>query len=129
MRAAGDFITHLDDDDEYPSDRIEKLLEYSLEQKGDFVYHPFWYETASGDWQLNNAAEFAASSVTTSSVFYRSWFKCIPWDILAYRLREPGDWNRFRKIKYCCPIVLRYPEPLLKHYKERNQANSCVLAP
>lgn len=56
--------------------------------------------------------------VTTSSIFYHSWFRQIPWDIQAYRHREPGDWNRLRKMAYLGVKAGRFPDPLLWHYKE-----------
>lgn len=31
---------------------------------------------------------------------------------------EPGDWNRFHKIKYIGPAMARYLVPLLKHYRQ-----------
>lgn len=120
--AQGDYITHLDDDDEYVWDRLEKLVDFAVQRQCDFVWHPFWWETEEGEWRLNESMCFAMNQVTTSSVFYRSWFKRIEWDPIAYRLREPGDWNRFRRIKYLNPNCARYPEPLLKHYRERNQS-------
>ena len=119
--AQGHYITHLDDDDEYLPDRLEKLLGFAAENACDLVWHPFFWETTEGDWKTNEATSFRFSGVTTSSVFYRSWFKGIPWDIDAHRLLEPGDWNRLRRIKYIGPAAARYPEPLLKHYRERNQ--------
>lgn len=119
--ARGEYITHLDDDDEYMQDRLEKLVEFATANVCDFVWHPFWIEEGDG-WVLNEAARFSRAQITTSSVLYRSWFKKIPWDIRAYRLSEPGDWNRFRKIKYLDPVKMRYPEPLLKHYRERSQS-------
>jgi glycosyltransferase involved in cell wall biosynthesis len=119
--ARGDFVTHLDDDDEHLPDRIEKLVRFSAENACDFVWHPFWHEAPSGEWVLNDASEFVYGGLTTSSVFYRSWFTRIPWDVNAWRLQEPGDWNRFRKIKYVGPTAMRFPEPLLRHYRERNQ--------
>lgn len=118
--AEGDYITHLDDDDEYLPDRLEKLVGFAADNECDFVWHPFWVEEGD-DWVLNEAPRFSRAQVTTSSVLYRSWFKEIPWDMRAYRLDEPGDWNRFRKIKYLDPVKMRYPEPLLKHYREKNQ--------
>ena len=45
----------------------------------------------------------------------------LPYDPKAYRYREPGDWNRYRKIKYLQARLRRYPEPLLRHYLEVNQ--------
>lgn len=119
--ATGDFISHLDDDDEHLPERVEKLLQFAKEQQCDFVWHPFWFEDGAGNWQLNHAPQFGISQVTTSSVFYRSWFKRITWNVEAHRLLEPGDWNRFRRIKYIGPAAARYPEPLLRHYLERQQ--------
>lgn len=119
--AQGDFITHLDDDDEFVPDRLEKLVKFVQAGKIDLAWHPFWYERPNGQWKLNKAIEYAGGKVTTSSIFYHRWLAAIPWDIDAYRYLEPGDWNRLRKIKYLGAQVARYPEPLLKHYCEQNQ--------
>lgn len=122
--AQGDFITHLDDDDCYVPDRIEKLTAFIQAQKADLVWHPFWNETANGGWLLNDCPQYRKGCLTTSSVLYHNWFKRIPWDIEAYRYLEPGDWNRFRKIRYLGAKSARYPEPLLRHYRERSQRSS-----
>lgn len=119
--AKGHFITHLDDDDRHAPDRIEKLVTFAQTTRSEFVWHPFFVEKPDGRWKLNEAERFASSQVTTSSVFYHHWLKRIPWDVNAYRFREPGDWNRFRKFKYLGVSAQRYPEPLLYHYRERNQ--------
>ncbi|MCP4089347.1 MAG: glycosyltransferase family 2 protein [Gammaproteobacteria bacterium] len=121
--AQGRFITHLDDDDYFPLDRIEKLLAFAQENHYDFVWHPFHYENEIGKWKLIKALEFARENVTTSSVFYHHWFRQIPSDINAYRLKEPCDWNRFRKFRYLGINAGRYPEPMLFHHKERSQSD------
>jgi hypothetical protein len=120
--ARGDFVTHLDDDDEYMPDRLEKLVEFAIENECDFVWHPFWLEDSEGNWTLIEAPRFVRTQISTSSVFYRSWFTRLEWDINAHLLMEPGDWNRFRRVKYVGPATMRYPEPLLKHYRERRQS-------
>jgi len=120
--ARGDFVTHLDDDDEYMPDRLEKLVEFAIDNKCDFVWHPCWSEDEEGKWKLIEAPRFAYTQVTTSSVFYRWWFTKIEWNIAAHLLMEPGDWNRFRRIKYIGPVIMRYPEPLLNHYRQMNQS-------
>lgn len=120
--SGGRFITHLDDDDEYVPDRLEKLVSFASENGYDFVWHPYWWENSKGEWRLNEAPDFAYSRVTTSSIFYASWFKKIHWDIDAHRLQEPGDWNRLRKFKYVSPVSGRYPEPLLNHYRQRQRS-------
>lgn len=119
--ARGDFVTHLDDDDEHSADRVEKLLNRIRETRADLIFHPFEYELPDGRWMVNQAQRFALSRVTTSSIFYHSHLASIPWDLDAYRYREPGDWNRLRKIGFLGAQTERYPEPMLKHYRERNQ--------
>jgi glycosyltransferase involved in cell wall biosynthesis len=119
--ARGDFVTHLDDD-EYMPDRLEKLVEFAIDNRCDFVWHPCWSEDQEGNWKSIEAPHFVHSHVTTSSVFYRSWFTRIEWNVDAHLLMEPGDWNRFRRIKYIDPVMMRYPEPLLKHYRQMNQS-------
>ena len=122
-QAKGEFVTHLDDDDEFPSERIERLLHFIRDTRADIVWHPFWAENQDGKWRLKECSEFKKGQVTTSSVFYHHWFKRIPWDIDAYRYREPGDWNRFRKFKYLGAKAVRCSEPLLRHFMERSQVN------
>jgi glycosyltransferase involved in cell wall biosynthesis len=119
--ARGQFITHLDDDDEHMPDRLEKLLACALRERAELVWHPFHYEAPNGEWLVQEGDAFARTKVSTSSVFYHNWFRQIPWDLQAWRMREPGDWNRFRKFKYLNAKCVRYPEPLLRHYRERTQ--------
>jgi glycosyltransferase involved in cell wall biosynthesis len=118
--AKGDFITHLDDDDEYLPDRIGKLVHFIQHGRYDCVWHPFWRETQQGKWQLKSGAHFRRNEVTTSSAFYHNWLKRIPWDLNAFKYNEPGDWNRFRKFKYIGAITAHFPEPLLRHFRESN---------
>jgi glycosyltransferase involved in cell wall biosynthesis len=118
----GDFVTHLDDDDEYLPTRLEELVDFAVREKSDLVWHPFWYQPPETDaWQLNEAPAFTSRNVTTSSVLYRSWLARIEWDPASHLLREPGDWNRFRRMKYLDLASARYPRPLLRHYRERSQ--------
>lgn len=120
--ARGDFITHLDDDDEHELDRVEQLLSRIRETRADILYHPFRCETPAGDWSVNEGESFDLGRVTTSSIFYHSWFRRLRWDPQAYRYREPGDWNRLRKFAFLGARSVRHPGVLLSHYRERSQA-------
>jgi glycosyltransferase involved in cell wall biosynthesis len=122
--AKGQFITHLDDDDEHREDRVETLLQLCQRGRHDIVWHPFEYEDGDYRWSVNDASRFAFRKISTSSVFYHHYFKKIPWDVEAWRREEPGDWNRFRKFRFLGVRAARHPELLLKHYRERNQAAS-----
>jgi glycosyltransferase involved in cell wall biosynthesis len=120
----GDYLTHLDDDDEYVPERVEKLLDFALANQCDLVWHPFWWEQPDGNWIMNEAVGFAPEQVTNGSVFYRSWLRKIEFDVNSHRLKEPADWNRFRRMKYLGLVSMRYPEPLLKHYRERSRPDT-----
>jgi glycosyltransferase involved in cell wall biosynthesis len=120
--ARGDFITHLDDDDEYTLDRLEKLVKFASEEGCDLVWHPYWWETETGEWRLQEAHKFLPEQVNNVSVFYRSWFRKIPYNFDAHLLMEVSDWNRLRRIKYINPVCRRYPEPLFKYYNSRSQS-------
>ena len=122
--AKGDFITHLDDDDEYVPDRLEKLVKFAADNECDFVWHPFWWEQDDGNWIINQAIEIAHGEITSGSVLYRGWFKKVQGRMDAYRLMEPADWNRYRRMTYFGSLAMRYPEPLLRHYRERNQPDA-----
>ena len=117
----GDFVTHLDDDDEHDPTRIEKLLAFATENDLDLIWHPFWYEPKPGQWDLCPANDLRLTQVTTSSILYRSWLSRILWDPRSHLLDEPGDWNRIRKMKYLGVKSGRYPDPLLRHFIECNQ--------
>src|SRR5262249_40549906 len=117
-----DLIANLDDDDEFLPDRLAKLVEFAVAGQSDLVWHPFWFETEPGRWLLNEANDMALGQVTTSSVMYRSWFKCLPADPFSHLISEPGDWNLFRRIKFLGATCARFPEPLLRHYAERNRS-------
>lgn len=119
--AQGDFITHLDDDDEHAPDRVEKLLKLAQTEQADIVWHPFEYENEEGQWLCNEAQTYTLGRITTSSVFYHRWFAQVGWDLNAWRMHEPGDWNRFRKFRYLGAKCIRHPDILLKHYRERSQ--------
>jgi glycosyltransferase involved in cell wall biosynthesis len=121
MVAQGDFITHLDDDDEHAPTRVEKLLRLAQQEQAELIWHPFDYENAQHKWLRKDALTYASGNITTSSVFYHRWFKQIGWDINAWRMREPGDWNRFRKFRYLGAKHVRHPDSLLKHYREKQQ--------
>jgi hypothetical protein len=122
----GDYITHLDDDDEHDPTRLEKLVVFARDNDLDFVWHPFWLQSPSGQWEVRPCEELRLGSVTTSSIFYRSWLARIGWNVNAHMLAEPGDWNRLRKFAYLGVKAARFPEPLLHHYVERSQLQSAA---
>jgi hypothetical protein len=123
----GHFITHLDDDDRYTADRIERLVQVCLEQKAELCWHPFWAERGAGKWVVIGDGRFSVNQINPGAVFYHRYFSRFKWDPLAYRLDEPGDWNRFRKIKMLRPKMHFLAEPLLHHHRERQQPTAIMV--
>ncbi|MBX6374938.1 MAG: glycosyltransferase, partial [Acetobacteraceae bacterium] len=119
----GRFVTHLDDDDAMAADRIATLLGEARAHRADFLWHPFWTEGPDGRWRRIGDGRFQLGQITTGSIFYHRYFAAFGWDVYAYRLDEPGDWNRLRKIKMLRPRLRFVDRPLLYHYAERNQGS------
>lgn len=118
----GLFVTHLDDDDAMEADRVEVLLATAREHRADFLWHAVWSEALDGTWLQVGNGRLEGGQVTTGSIFYHRYLASIGWDVHAYRLDEPGDWNRIRKIKLLRPRMHFVDRPLLRHYAERAQS-------
>ncbi len=115
--ARGKFITYLDDDDRYEPDRIETLVKLAQANRAEFLWHKFWYLQPDGTWALWGNGKLEQGQVGTSMTFYHNYFSKIPWDMNAYRIPEPGDWNRLRKIKHLRPNAVFVDKPLTWYYK------------
>jgi hypothetical protein len=118
----GQFIAHLDDDDAALPDRIETLVRAAQSNRADFCWHAFWWETPEGSWARLGNGQLQSGQITTSSIFYHRYFRRFEWDVFAYRLQEPGDWNRIRKIKMLRPRLHFIDRPLVFHHVEEKNA-------
>jgi len=116
-RATGDLITHIDEDDTFEPDRISILVDALQKQEVDIVFHPFWWQNEDASWTELGNGEFEFGKTGTSMVLYHRWFRQIPWDVNAFRLNEPGDWNRFRKFKALGARTYFVPRPLTRHWR------------
>jgi hypothetical protein len=86
----------------------EKLVNVAVKNHCEnLVWHPFWPEY--GDcWRLKEAKEFTLAEITNGFVFYRSWFaENVKANYYTFMTREPGDWNRYRCVKYFNPVAMR----------------------
>ncbi|MDN3564387.1 glycosyltransferase [Paeniroseomonas aquatica] len=117
----GDFVTHLDDDDRMTADKIATMVAAARDNSADFLWHSFWYEHRDGSWEALGNGKLELGQVTTGSIFYHGYFARFGWDVHAYRLGEPGDWNRLRKIKMLRPRLHYVAQSLLFHHVEQAQ--------
>ncbi len=108
----GDFVTHCDHDDAFTVDRIEKLVNFIQQEQCDLIHHPFFIGNPQTAKMSNDSNDLVCGKITTSAMFYHSWFKQIPADMNCWEIGQPGDWNRFSKFKEIGCIFKRYPESL-----------------
>lgn len=112
----GHFMTHLDDDDMYEPDRIQIMVEAAKAHRADFLWHKFWYQQPDATWKLWGSNILELGQVGLGMTFYHSYFARMPVDLYSYRINEPGDWNRLRKIKYMRPTMKFIDRPLTWYY-------------
>lgn len=122
--AQGDFISQLDDDDEYTPERIAVLVDFLKATRADYVYHAFRHQHPEGWWFVHDAAP-RHGCITNSATIYHRWFLNHP--IVSsslIRWREPGDWNRFRKFRFLGADMRANAEPMTLHYRERARSDT-----
>lgn len=119
-RATGEYICHLDDDDEMAPDKIERCMD-ACTNSTDFIYHRFNTQLPDKRWVVIGDGQFGLGQVTTGAVFYNKRYRAVGWDVLAFRRNTPGDWDRFSRIQKELNPRLRFVDvPLIWHYKENN---------
>jgi glycosyltransferase involved in cell wall biosynthesis len=116
-RAEGTFITHIDEDDTFEDNRIEILVSKIQTTGADIVYHNFWWENEDNSWTIIGDGTFQHAQTGTSMVLYHRWFARIPWDVMAFKKSEPGDWNRFRKFAAVGGTTHHIPDVLTWHWR------------
>jgi len=107
--STGDFIAHCDDDDCFKLDKIEKLVKFAQQEKAELIHHPFSY---SHGLPVNNSDCIRCGLITTSALFYHSFFKNIEANPDCYKLGLPGDFYRCNEMVKLGATVKRFPEIL-----------------
>jgi glycosyltransferase involved in cell wall biosynthesis len=117
--ARGDFITHLDDDDEYLPDRLEQLVAALKATRAELIYHPFLCETEFG-WIENPARAIAHGHMNHGACIYHAVFKHLP-VAPSHLLNLPADWHRFLVMKGVGVASARLDRVLTRHYWEGSE--------
>ncbi len=95
--ATGEWLTFLDDDDEFTPDHIELLLNKALEGY-DFVYGNMLMITPSGERRVIGKYPPKHGHIGTSSFICSAKYKHIKFNTDATATWEPGDWNFIRRV-------------------------------
>lgn len=101
--AKGTWIAHLDDDDIYTTDHIEKLLAHAQAGNYEFVSGRCKIENRPGEWIERRSAPTgngsAMGQVSHSTVFYRAYLdRCFAYDPGCLKLNMAGDAYRWRRM-------------------------------
>ncbi|HUW44981.1 MAG TPA: glycosyltransferase [Dehalococcoidia bacterium] len=95
--AKGEWITLLDDDDEFAPNHIEILLKRAL-MGYDFVYGNLLAIKPNGEQTIIGKYPPEHAHIGASSFIYSSKYKNIKFNTDAAATREPGDWNFCRRV-------------------------------
>ena len=97
--SSGDWIVHLDDDDELAPEHIEVLLKYAMEIDLEMVYGKVLVDTGRGERPELGSFPPELGKMSHSGVLYSSRLKFFSYDRNTWKYLEPRDWNLCRRMK------------------------------
>jgi hypothetical protein len=121
LECKGKWIANLDDDDEFSSNHIELLLNFALEQNLEMVYGIVEYEQTNGASMLIGRPLLRRGAISRCSTLYKGYLKYFQYDINSWRLKEPADFNLWRRMKRAGVKIGFLNIVVGKHYNERTQ--------
>lgn len=113
--ATGDWLTFLDDDDEFTPNHIEVLLQKALEGY-DFVYGNILMITPTGERRIVGKYPPEHGHIGASSFICSAKYKHIKFNTDPTATWEPGDWNFIRRVIESGARVCYIDETVYIHY-------------
>lgn len=95
--AAGAWIAPCDDDDELTPDHVEVLLEAARSRRLEMVYSKA--ENQEDEWVIVGREPLERGHVGHGSVMYRSELRFLPYSMTCWKMREPSDWNLWKRMQ------------------------------
>jgi len=123
QESRGEWIAHLDDDDEFSPDHVDVLLKFALEHDYEMVYGVVEMEMSDGSWVKVGSPDLREGAISRISALYRGYLKCFRCDINSWKMREPADFNLWRRMKRAGVRIGFINKVVGKHYRERTQIN------
>ncbi|HEU4657947.1 MAG TPA: glycosyltransferase family A protein [Capillimicrobium sp.] len=127
--ARGAFQCPLDHDDAFTYDHIVTLLRTAAASGADFVYGQSVCEMERGIWGVNGVAPLRHGGLSHGAVMWSSRLAHMRYDADAWLLREPGDWNMFRRMVEAGSKASFIPTAVLVHFAERTAIDSVDVVP
>jgi predicted SAM-dependent methyltransferase/acetyltransferase-like isoleucine patch superfamily enzyme len=114
----GDWIAPLDDDDEWTPDHLEVLLRKALDEDLEFVYGKMAKETGPGVWEDVGSWPLEFAKICHPSVLYSAVAGFMRYDVEAWKLDEPADWNMWRRMREAGLRIGFVDQVVGRHYAE-----------
>ncbi|PYM55059.1 MAG: hypothetical protein DMD77_21145 [Candidatus Rokuibacteriota bacterium] len=95
--ARGRWIAWLDDD-EFSADHLEALLAACLDRRWEFAYGVMDMEVEPGTWRRVGSYPPECGRICNASVLYGAHLRFLRYDLNAWRLDEPNDWNLWKRM-------------------------------
>lgn len=119
--ARGEWIAPLDDDDEFTPDHIEVLLDACLSRDLDLAYGIAEMEVEPGRWERVGSWPLRQGQIVHASVLYSARLRSIVHDPQVWRLKQPGDWNLWSRMRDAGARIGFVDRVVCRHYVEKRQ--------
>lgn len=118
----GDWMTWLDDDDEYPPDHIEVLLATARRARAEMVFGVSEYENLDGSW--TKLGRLACGHICSGAVLFSTRLLPLRPDLYSWINDEPGDWNLWRRMSELGVSIGFVDHVVFRHFAEKALAGS-----
>jgi glycosyltransferase involved in cell wall biosynthesis len=127
--ASGQWIAHLDDDDEFSEEHLELLLKHTLEHDYEMVYGIIQTEIEPGKWTKVGSYPPEEGKICRLSALYDAKLRFFKYNPNSWKYGEPADWNLWRRMKEAGVKIGFVDKVVGKHYLESAGSRAETSAP
>jgi glycosyltransferase involved in cell wall biosynthesis len=121
--AKGEWIAPFDDDDEFSHDHLESLLNFALEKDYELVYGAVEMQNEEGKWAKCGSTPLRKDNICHMSILYHSKLKLLKYNPASWKIREPDDWNLWRRMQEAGVKIGFLDRIVGKHHREFTRYN------
>ena len=97
--AQGDWIAHCDDDEIFLANHLTALWEFAERGGFEYVWAQQLQEVEPGKWIQQGTAPPYLFDVPHTTLMYRTYLKCFPYDAESWRIEQCHDRHRLRRMR------------------------------
>ncbi|MBP7652146.1 glycosyltransferase [Candidatus Dependentiae bacterium] len=118
----GEWLCHLDDDDEFTSDHIEVLLNKAKKEQFEFVYGAALMERKPDVWEKVGEYPLKAGRICHQAIMYNAALSFFKYNLYSWMINEPGDANMWRRLTEAGVKIGFVDHIVAKHYLEKRKS-------